>query len=352
MRILFHIGHPAHVHLFANAIHILQKHGHECKITAIRKEVSLDLLKSHLLDYEIISASSSKSSLISKGLKQIEVEYKVYKIAKYFKPDVLIGGPGGLSASHVGKLLGKASIIFDDTEHSKIELFLMKPFATTICTPSCYRLNLGKKQIRYRGYHELAYLHPNRFTPNPEVLKELGLTVDDRFTVVRFVSWNASHDIGCTGLTMDIKRKVVHELSKYGRVLISSEKSLHEEFEQYRFSLSPEKMHDLLYYATLFYGESATMASECAVLGTHSIFCDFAGRGYTDEEEIKYDLVYNFNLDIDNQMNSINKAIELLNNPYLKQSGMQKRNLLLQDKIDVTEFMVKLVERENKHMFY
>ena len=29
--------------------------------------------------------------------------------------------------------------------------------------------------IFYPGYHELAYLHPKYFTPDNEVLKELGL---------------------------------------------------------------------------------------------------------------------------------------------------------------------------------
>jgi hypothetical protein len=187
-------------------------------------------------------------------------------------------------------------------------------------------------------------LHPNYFYPNPDVLQEIGLTENDTFIIVRFVSWGASHDVGCTGLTLETKRKVVNDLSKYGRVLISSEKPLTEEFEPYRISVSPEKMHDLLYYATLLYGESATMASECAVLGTHSIFCDFAGRGYTDEEEEKYGLVYNFKLDEENQKKSVDKAIELLNDSELKEKGRQKRELLLKDKIDVTDFMVNFIE--------
>ena len=127
-------------------------------------------------------------------------------------------------------------------------------------------------------------------------------------------------------------------------MFITSEKPLPEEFEKYRISVSPEKMHDLLYYATLLYGESATMASECAVLGTHAIFCDFAGRGYTDEEERDYNLVYNFKLDESSQENSIEKAVELLQDPALKTKGREKQKRLLNDKIDVTAFMVWFIE--------
>jgi hypothetical protein len=202
---------------------------------------------------------------------------------------------------------------------------------------------LGKKQIRYNGYHELAYLHPNYFTPDPAVLEELGLEEGDPFIVLRFVSWEASHDRGHTGLSLEDKRKAVSEFSNYGKVLISSEKPLSADLEKYRFTLSPEKMHDLLYYCTLLYGESATMASECAVLGTHAIFCDYAGRGYTDEQE-EYGLVYNFYDEKTMGTESLNKAIELLKDPDLKEKGREKRERLLEDKIDVTEFMVDFIE--------
>jgi predicted glycosyltransferase len=45
-------------------------------------------------------------------------------------------------------MIGKPSIVFDDTEHAKIEHMLMDPFATVICTPSSFTNDLGKKQVR------------------------------------------------------------------------------------------------------------------------------------------------------------------------------------------------------------
>jgi len=76
-------------------------------------------------------------------------------------------------------------------------------------------------------------------------------------------------------------------------VFITSEKQLPEELEKFRLKLPPEDIHHLIYYATLLYGESSTMSSEAAVLGTYSIYIDDEGRGYTDEEELKYGLVFN-----------------------------------------------------------
>jgi len=267
----------------------------------------------------------------------------MYSAVKNFKPDFFLGF-GSIRAAHVSRIMRKPCVALDDTEHAKWEHMLYVPFTDSILTPSCFTKDFGKKQIRYNGYTELAYLHPNRFTPDPAVLNEIGLTKDDPFFVIRFVSWNASHDVGAHGLTLDTKRKAIHEFEKYGRVIITSEKPLPEEFEKYRIAVSPEKMHDLLYYATLLYGESATMASECAVLGTHAIFCDFAGRGYTDEEERKYHLVYNFKLDNESQERSIEKAVELVQNPRLKEIAREKQAILLKEKIDVTAFIVWFIE--------
>lgn len=342
MKILFDICHPAHVHLFKNAIWILQNKGHEIKITCRNKDVTLDLLNIYGFEYEEIGVY--KKTRLGKVLELIKADYKLYKIANKFRPDILVGGDGNIYVTHISWLTGKKSIVFNDSENLVYEFPMMIPFASTICTPSYFKRDLGKKQIRYNGCHELAYLHPNYFTPNPAVLDEIGLDKQDTFVILRFVSWGASHDVGHNGLSLEIKRKAVNEFKKYGRVLITSERALPEEFEKYRITVSPEKIHDLLYYATFLYGESATMASECAVMGTHAIFCDFAGRGYTDEEEEKYGLVFNFKLDEKSQEKSIDKALELLKYNELRQEGEKKRNEMLNDKIDVTAFMVRFVE--------
>ena len=341
MRIVVDINHPAHVHFFKNFIWEMEEQGHQVVVTASQKDLAYTLLQKYGFTY--IPLGCYGNSLFKKLMNLPLLDLKMYNVLKKMNPDILVG-IGSIRAAHASLLLKKPCVSFEDTEHATEQIRLYLPFATSVCTPSCYRGEIGSKQVRYNGYHELAYLHPNRFTPNPAVLTELGLAEGDPFIIVRFVSWQASHDVGYNGLTLDNKRKMIHEFERYGRVLITSEKPLPEEFEKYRISVSPEKMHDLLYYATLLYGESATMASECAVLGTHAIFCDFAGRGYTDEEERDYGLVYNFKLDESSQERSIEKAVGLLQDPALKEKGREKQKRLLNDKIDVTAFMVWFIE--------
>jgi predicted glycosyltransferase len=340
VKILIDIGHPAHVHQFRNAIKILKADGHKIFVTARNKEITLDLLNKFGMNY--VEVGRYKKNNTSKAVEMFRIDYKLYKLAKRFNPDVLIGGVGNVYVAHVSALINKPSILFDDTEHGTLQNFLSHPFASAICTPSCYKKDVGKKQIRYNSYHELAYLHPNYFTPNTAVLDEMGLSKDDTFIILRFVSWSASHDVGHSGIKNKIE--LVRELEKYGRVFITSEGRLDGGLAEYKIKVAPEKMHDLLYYATLLYGESATMASECAVLGTHAIFSDFAGRGYTNEEEEKYGLVFNFKLDKENQQKSLEKALELLEDNNLKKEGERKREKLLNDKIDVTAFMIWFIE--------
>lgn len=76
------------------------------------------------------------------------------------------------------------------------------------------------------GYNELAYLHPNRFTPDRRVLEKLNVKEEDKYVVIRFIAFNGSHDIDITGLSFDNKMKAIKEFSKYAKVFISSEKEL------------------------------------------------------------------------------------------------------------------------------
>lgn len=124
------------------------------------------------------------------------MDWRMYKAVKEFKPDFFVG-LGSVRGAHVSKLMRKTSITFNDTEPGTYQnKILCSPFTDAILTPSCFKKDLGKKQIRYNGYHELAYLHPNYFKPNPAILDELGLSRDDKFIILRFVAWKSYLEVG------------------------------------------------------------------------------------------------------------------------------------------------------------
>ncbi|MEA3457728.1 MAG: DUF354 domain-containing protein [Candidatus Thermoplasmatota archaeon] len=339
MKIVVDVNHPAHVHYFKNFIWEMEKRGHEVLITANEKDVTYKLLDNYGFDY--IEMGSYGNSLIKKLMNIPVMDLKMYKAVKSFKPDIFVGA-GSIRAAHVSSLLRKPCINFEDTEHSMEQIRLYLPFVNTVCTPSCFKKDLGHKQVRFDGYMELAHLHPNYFTPDPAVLDEIGLGEDDTFIILRFVSWTASHDIGQHGI--QDRTALVRELERYGQVFITSEGRLDGGLAKYQIKVAPEKMHDLLYYASLYVGEGATMASEAAVLGTHAVYVNTLRLGYTDEEEEKYDLVYNFSDEKTMEKEAFDKALELLENNNLRKDGKRKREKLLKDKIDVTAFMIEFIE--------
>jgi len=338
VRIIVDIGHPAHVHLFKNFIWEMRKREHEVLITATKKEVSIELLDNYGFDY--IAMGTYGNSVMEKIVNVPIMDFKMYKAARDFEPDIFVGVTP-IRAAHVSKLMRKPCIAFDDTEHSKAEIILYMPFVEAVLTPSCFKRDFGKKQVRYNGYHELAYLHPRYFKPDPSVLDELGIKETDKYVIARFVAWQASHDIGQHGFDMLAKRKLIQELEKQARVLISSESPLPEEFGKYRIILPPEKIHDLLYYAMMYIGEGATMATEAAILGTPSIYVSslWDTMGNLVELGERFGLICNFK----ESDSAIQRATELLQEQDLKRVWAQKRERLLADKINVTQFMTEFI---------
>lgn len=341
MKILIDIGHPAHVHYFKNFIKIMKKKGHKFLIAARDKEVALDLL--NYTGEQYFSKGKGSKNILGKFIYMLKTDTLILRRSIKFKPDIFLSFSSPYAA-HVSFLLGKPHIAFDDTEHATFGQFMYIPFTKTILTPSCYLKNLNKKQIRFNGYMELCSLHPNYFSPSPSIWNFLGIPKQTKYVILRFVSWKAVHDIGHSGLHLEMKKKAVKEFSKYAKVFISSEKEMPNDLKQYQINIPPEMMHNALFYATLLYGESATMASECAVLGTPAIYLDNKGRGYTDEEEKEFGLVYNFTESMNDQELSIRKAVELLKTPAIKKVWQKKREKLLSEKIDVTAFMTWFVE--------
>ena len=342
MRILVGVGHPKHVHICKNIVHNLENDGHEVKIVARSKDITLYLLDIYGFKYEIVG--KNYEGLAKKAYSMFESDIKALKIAKKFKPDILAWG--GPYLAHVSKLIGKPHIGFTDTEHAGLANWLSNPFSDVIVTPACYKGKINpKKHVTYNGYEELTYLHPNHFKPDPAVLDDLGLNKNDRYIILRFVSWQASHDIGEHGFELTDLRSYIRKLENYGKVFITSESSKRG-FEDYKLTVAPEKIHHVLYYATMYIGEGAAMASESAILGTPAIYVNTQRLGYLEEQEKRYGLVYNFNNPERGtaQKEALSKAVELLQDGNLKSRWQRKRERLLKDKIDVTKFVTEFIE--------
>jgi hypothetical protein len=337
LRIVVDVNTAGQVHFFKHAIVELRGRGHEVLITGSRKNVSIDLLEIYGLGYTYIG--NYGTSMLSKALNLPLTDWKMFDSIKRFSPDLILGF-GSIRAAHVSRMLRTHSLSFDDTEHSREQHALYIPFTDVICTPACFRKDFGKKHIRFNGYKELAYLHPNYYKPDASVLDDAGISNGDRFAVMRLISWDASHDLGQHGIKDPVR--LVKELERYMPVLITSEGKLDKGLEKNRITLSPEKLHDLLYYASLYIGEGGTTAAEAAILGTPSIYVSSleGSMGNFLELEQKYRLMYSYR----QADSALDKVKEMIQEPKIMGEWASRREKLLNDKIDVTRFMVWFIE--------
>jgi uncharacterized protein len=352
MRVLFDILHPAHVHVFRNLMRELGSRGHEITITLREKDIARDLLDEYGLSYEILS---KKKTGLGLAVEFVQRGVELWRVVERFRPHFLAGvmGPSIAAVGRLRRVLGRDRArvaVFYDTEIAKLTNVFAYPLADYVCTPDCYQGVVRGRHVRYPGYHELAYLHPNRFTPNKDVVRRAGVEPDAPYFVVRFVSYEASHDLGTRGLALARKVELVHALAEQGRVLVSSEGPLPAELEAYRTRIPVQDIHHVLAFSRLLVGESATMASECAVLGVPSIYVSPLGRGYTDEEETRYGLVKNFTgARFGDDFVAAARALAM--DPELSARAHDARKRLLADKVDVTAWMLEFFEREFAAMF-
>ena len=339
--IIIDVGHQADPHIFANAARKWQAQGHNILFTVLDRDIILGLVQAYGFPYRI--TYRRRKGRFALLFELIFRTLSTLRIARQFKVDLFVSF-GNPTVAFPAWLLHKPYIGFTDTEHATEQHALFKPFATVIATPDVFWRDLGPAQIRYAGYHELAYLHPDDFTPDPNVLEPYGVQPGSPFFVVRFVAWRATHDVGQYGFSLEQKRDLLRLLARHGKVFLSVEDEVDPEFADYLTHFPPEIIHHLLAYATLYVGEGASMASESAVLGTPSVYVNTLTMGYIEDLEQNYELLFRYT----DGAAAITKVRELLGMPDREELFAERRARMLADKINVTDWLMELAEHQLK----
>ena len=340
MKILIDINHPAHVHFFRNPIVLLRERGCELMVTSRNKEVAVPLLDELKIGHVVLSSQKSGGGLMALGKELVQRDLALHKVVRRFKPDAM-AAIGGTFIAHVGWFARIPSLVFYDTENAKLQNAITYPFAARVIVPRCYQTWTPKRTIRYAGYHELSYLHPDRFLADAAIARENGFDPECDNFFIRTVSWQANHDVGESGWNEKLLTTATEYLSRLGKVHISSEAPLPPSLARFSYRGRVSAVHHLMAHCRLFIGESATMASECAVLGVPAIYAAHTGRGYTDEQEARYGLVVNIR---DLRWQGLKEQIDrTLAVP--KAEWQARRGKLLNDTVDVAAFVAETIER-------
>lgn len=352
MKILFYLGHPAHFHLFKNTIKILKENNHTVFLTIRKKDVLEELLNPTGWEYWNFMPKGRKDNKVSIAFGLIRRTFKMLFFCFKNKPDIMLGY--STEITHVGKLLHIPSVIVNEDDYTALPIFskLGHPFVSYILAPESVATGPAngeweKKTFHYRGYHELAYLTPDRFNPDMNRISDV-IDTTKRFFIIRFAKLTAHHDDGITGITNKLTKKIISLLEPYGNIYITSERELESEFLPYRININPNDIHHALFFADMFIGDSQTMAIEAAVLGTPSLrFNDFVGElGCIEELEHKYKLTCGIKTNEPEKL--LNKIKEYLETPNLKHIWHQRKIDMLNDTINLTAFMVWFIENYPK----
>lgn len=344
MNILIQLSHPAHFHLYKNVAHNLIKNGNNVHILIKSKDILETLLIEANLPYTNIGEKAHRKSKFGILLDLFCRELKIIRYCIKHHITLLTGST--TEVAHIGWLLKRHSINTGEDDASVIPLFIkmVSPFINVFLTPEvCDNGKLNCKSIKYNSYHELAYLHPNHFKADKAVVEQYFRT-DKPYFILRFASLKAYHDSGIKGINTEIASRIIDKLKDHGDIYITSERELEPQFEQYRICINPLDMHHVLAFASLYIGDSQTMAAEAAVLGTPFIrFNDFVGRiGYLTELEDKYELGFGIKPSEVDKLYS--KLDELLSMTSLKDVFSSRRNKMLSEKIDYAQFLTWFIE--------
>jgi len=343
MKALFYLGHPAHFHLYRNAIISLKPE--EVVVCIKSKDVLEDLLKEAgipfiNIDSKQVSKRKGKATLVRIFLRRM---LRLTGIILKYKPQRLIGSAAELGV--LGRVLSIPSFILFEDDFEKVPSFarIAGPTANyLICPDCCSAWKWEHKKIPYPSYHELAYLHPNHFTPDPERVKNI-YQEGQKYFIIRFSELGAYHDTGKTGISDELARQIITKLLPHGKVYITSERKLSPEFEPYRISIRASDIHHALYFAQLFIGDSQTMTAESAVLGTPSVrYNDFVGElSYLEDLEKNYQLTSGVRTGDTEKLFRVIDAC--LSQPDLKQVWYQRKLKMLAEKSDFSKCLQWLI---------
>lgn len=344
MKIMVYIGHPAQYHFFKNILKNLEDKGHQIKLLIKTKDILEDLVKQDDWNYINIQIKSRKNSKVSILIAALKRTLSVYKIARQFHADLLLGTDS--SIAQAAWLLRKPSFttLEDDVEIIHNLAKLTYPFTSYIVVPKvCQVGKWQNKKIGYDGYMKMAYLHPRYFIPSNDILRNYGIAED--YILIRLAKLTAHHDVGIKGLNINVVNKIIDIASNYGlRVYISSEIDLDSSLSQYQLAINPKDIHHVMAFSRILISDSQSMSVEAAMLGIPSLrFSDFVGRiSVLEELEHQYNLTYGIATSTPDRL--IAKLNEILETPQMLFQYKSRHCKMMNDKIDVTAFLVWLID--------
>jgi predicted glycosyltransferase len=340
MKILIEAHHPAHIHFWKYPVQELLSRGHDVLMIGRDRDVMKRLLAHYDWIPHVIPTQAAQNNQIP-VLEFLRRQWAVASCINKFRPDVFCSLMGSYAQS--AGLAGIRNIIFTDSEFQHFNHRIAHPFASEIHTPDCFYKDLGRKQIRYHGIHELAFLHPDHFKHDAAVLDKYPGLEPRRYVLIRLSAWNTLHDRHHQGVGDQLSRFVEEATKGFSIVISAEENQLPESLREHVRDIAPEDFHQLQAHTAFILSEGASTAAEGACLGVPSVYINSTEpRGYLQMLEKDYGLVRAFreaDPGLDEATNWINRLGE---SEYAR--CMANRERMLNDHINVASHVVQVIE--------
>ncbi len=320
-RVLFDLNHPADFHFFKHLIQRMLSDDYELNVVARDKECLHLLLENAGIPFR--SRGRGMHSLLGKHIYAFVILARLlYHISK-FRPGLTMS----LSSPYLAllsRLLKIQCITFDDTDNNPRLLPLIR-LSKYLFSPATYPHQFHPGHFHLPAYKELAYLHPTFFIGEQRQAQAF----------IRITRTDSVHHSNASILDLDKLSAKILRTSKEHKVILSSELS-NFPIDKHIQLANPIQIHKDLSACCAFWGNSATMAAESAVLGIPTVFVGAEKFAYITELE-NLGLLFFFHpeqLDL-----SFEKLENLLDGNPAQDHFMKLRQQLLDEKIDMTSFL-------------
>lgn len=338
MNLLFNLVHISDVNLFKKAINELSKSN---KVyVSVRNRGNLLSIVEKEISVPIYVVGKHQKYFHEKLIGIIRGEFKYWRLIKKLKINISINQ--SFNNIWACKLYGIPFITFEDDFEYKLAFYYTKWFADADVMPKFIPVK-GKNVIKYNGFKELAYLHPNKYTPDQSVLSMYNLNPFE-YIFIREISnvslnYKSKTDYLESILSLIREKKIKFVLSIEDKTILQK---LNQKFVEILVLKEPvEDIFSIIKYAKFSISSGDTVARESALLSTPCIY--IGGRKMIiNEPLIQLGLISEAN-----DINTIKESIDylLVNNDKIRTSTKDK--LFKFD--DTTDVILDVINKFTQH---
>ena len=332
--VVIDIVHYPHVNFYKHAIEALTEKDIDVHIVLRLRGKLVDIFQKECLNVPFVLIGEHRKTIFGKMVDMINRDIAFLRYLSKIKFDAGTGF-GSINIAHTTRFFRKPAIIFGDDTENKLGLYLIKPFATRIVMPSSAQ---GNNLLKYNGFKELAYLHPNHFTPDKKVLEPYNL---DPYEYV-FIREVSSASLNYRRAEMGKLSKILTYLKEMDlKILLSIEdKSLIDLFKDHCIILKEpvEDIHSLLHFAAFTLSSGDSMARESCLVETPAIYT--GGRDMAiNNELIKRSCMFK----VEDEKNIKNIVEYIINNDIKKEVETKIKYAIDHEWVDTTQVILDVL---------